>query len=335
MTDSAPYTVPQERGRWRALILAALVHLALLVFLWIGVRWQNETPTTIEAEIWSPQPREAAPVPEPVKAPEPKPEPKPEPQPVPKVAAPEPPKPKIEEPPVAKPDIALEQEKKRKIEEKKRREEEERKEEERKEKLALEKKQQDEKLALEKKRRDEELAKEKKREQEKREQEEKEKIAKAKAEEAKRLEKEKAAKAEAEKKLVEKKRQQEEADAKLAQKMREEDMRRITGAGGSGDAPKAQGGRADGAYSQRIAAKIRSNISFIVPESLQGNPPVEYEVRLLPDGSVAGLRKLRSSGVPGFDEAVARAIERSQPYPKDSSGSVPSTFIGHHKPKDQ
>lgn len=287
MTDATPYIVPKEPGGGRALVFAALVHAALLLFLWIGVTWQSETPVTIEAEVWDPQPREAAPLPEPpqVKAPEPKPVVK------------EPPKPKVEEPPVVKPDIALEKEKKRKEEEKKKRLEEE---------------------ARDKKRLEDE------------------KLARLKEEEAKR-EKEKAEKAK--KEAAEKKRKQEAAEhEKLMSKMREEDMKRMTGAvgtGGTGEAPKSQGGRADGDYVQRIAAKIRSNIAFIVPEGLQGNPPVEYEVRLLPDGSVAGIRKLKSSGVPGFDEAVSRAIERSQPYPRDKSGSVPATFIGIHKPKDQ
>ena len=288
MTEATPYYVPKEPGGGRALFLAALVHAALLLFLWVGVTWQSETPVTIEAEVWDPQPREAAPLPEPPQVKEAEPEPKP--------VIPEPPKPKVEEPPVVKPDIALEKEKKRKEEEKKRLEE--------------------ERLAKEKKRLEEEKL--------------------AKLEEAKRLEKEKAEKAK--KEAAEKKRKQDEADQKLMAKLREEDMKRITGAvgtGGTGEAPKSQGGRADGDYVQRIAAKIRSNIAFIVPEGLQGNPPVEYEVRLLPDGSVAGIRKLKSSGVPGFDEAVSRAIERSQPYPRDKSGAVPSTFIGIHKPKDQ
>jgi len=288
MTEATPYYVPKEPGGGRALFLAALVHAALLLFLWVGVTWQSETPVTIEAEVWDPQPREAAPLPEPPQVKEAEPEPKP--------VVPEPPKPKVEEPPAVKPDIALEKEKKRKEEEKKRLEE--------------------ERLAKEKKRLEEEKL--------------------AKLEEAKRLEKEKAEKAK--KEAAEKKRKQDEADQKLMAKLREEDMKRITGAvgtGGTGEAPKSQGGRADGDYVQRIAAKIRSNIAFIVPEGLQGNPPVEYEVRLLPDGSVAGIRKLKSSGVPGFDEAVSRAIERSQPYPRDKSGAVPSTFIGIHKPKDQ
>ena len=80
MKERAPYSIPKEPGRWRAALLAVLVHIGLLAFLWIGVSWQSETPVGIEAEIWSPQNREAAPViaPPPV-TPAPKPEPKPEP----------------------------------------------------------------------------------------------------------------------------------------------------------------------------------------------------------------------------------------------------------------
>lgn len=296
MTDASPYIVPKEPGGWRAITLAALVHAALFIFLWIGVHWQNETPVTIEAEVWSPEPREAAPLPEPVKAPEPQPEPKP-------VVKETPPPPKVvEEPPVAKPDIALEQEKKRKAEKEKKRLEEER--------LAKEK---------EKKRLEEEKL--------------------AKLEEAKRLEKEKAEKAK--KEAAEKKRKQDEADAKMLAKMREEDMKRITGGvtgtGGSGDAAKSQGGRASAEYGAKIAAKIKSNTIYVVPQNLTGNPPVEYAVDLLPDGSLRSApRKLKTSGIAGFDEAVLRAIERSQPFPRDDkTGTVPSSVTISHKPKDQ
>ena len=319
MSDRSPYSVPKEPGRWRALALAALVHLALLAFLWIGVRWQNETPATIEAEVWSPQPREAAPQPQP--EPEPVKQPQPEPEP-PKPAPPEPPKAVVRETPVAKPDIALEQEKKRKEEARKRREEEEHQAEIRKQK---ELKAEEEKLA--KRKEEERKEQERKRQAEDKRKEQEEKLAKQKQEQEKA------------KKAAEAKRKQQEADEKLMAKMREEDMKRITGAvagtGGSGDAPKSQGGRADAGYAGRVAAKIKSNIVFNVPEGLASNPPVEYVVDLLPDGSVAGIRKTKSSGIPGFDEAVYNAIRKSEPYPKDKSGSVPSSFIGIHRPKDQ
>jgi colicin import membrane protein len=279
MTDATPYTVPREPGRWRALTFAALVHAALFAFLWIGVRWQNDTPATIEAEVWSPQPREAAPLPEPVKAPEPLPQP----------VIKDTPKPKAIEPPVVKPDIALEQEKKRK---------------------AQEKKQLDE-----------------------------EKLAKLKQEELKALQKEKADKAK--KDAAEKKLKQDEADSKLLAKIRQEDMKRmaggVTGTGGTGDAEKSQGGRADAGYGQRIAVRIKSHTVFNVPDGLADNPPVEYAIDLLPDGSLRGVpRKLKSSNIPGFDEAVLRAIDKSQPFPRDEkTGNVPSRITVSHRPKDQ
>jgi colicin import membrane protein len=317
MMDATPYTVPKEPARWRAITLAALVHAALLAFLWIGVRWQNQAPATIEAEVWDPQMREAAPRPEPVTEPEPAPEVKE----IPKPKAIEPPAVKPE-PKVDQPDIALEQEKKRKAREEQKRLEEER------ERLAK-KKADEEKLARQK-------AEEEKEKQAKLKKAEEEKLAKLKKEE----EKKQLEKAENAKKLAaEKKRKQDEADEKMLAKMREENLRRmaegVTGSGGSGDAARSQGNRGDASYAQRVGAKIKSNINFNASDDMTGNPAAEYIVDLLPDGSVAGIRMKKSSGVPGFDEAVRRAIEKAQPYPKDKSGAVPSSFIGIHRLKDQ
>lgn len=296
MTDFAPYKVPKEPGRWRAILLAALVHAALFSLLWFGIRWQNEAPVAVEAEVWSPQPREAAPQPQPAPEPEIKPEPKPDP------VIKEIPKPQVVKPPVANPDIALEQEKKRKLQEEKKRLEQERQEKQK--KIAAQK---TEEKRIEKERID--AAKKKN---------EAEEIKKAAAEKLRK--------------------QQIEAEARIAEQRRQENLARMTnqaGAGGSGDAPKAQGGRAAPGYSQRVGAKIKSNTVFDVPDDLPGNPPVEYAVELLPDGSLRGLRKIRSSGVPGFDEAVRRAIEKSVPYPPDSSGTAPAGFNVIHRPKDQ
>ena len=107
-----------------------------------------------------------------------------------------------------------------------------------------------------------------------------------------------------------------------------------TGSGGTGTSPYSTGpGTADGGYIQKVAAKIKSNTSFNVPASLEGNPPVIYDVELLPDGTLRNIRKRKSSGIAGFDEAVLRAIEKSAPYPKDRSGRVPSGFTLTHKPK--
>jgi colicin import membrane protein len=277
MTQATPYYVPKEPGRWRALALAAAVHAALFAFLWIGVRWQNDVPVAIEAEVWSPQIKEAAPPPPPIVKPEP--EVKPEPM------VKETPKPIVDRP-VAKPDIALEREKKRK----------------------------------EQKAREEEKLREQQRlEQQRAEQQKKLELAKKEAAEKKR---------------------KEQAEQEHLEKIRQDTLKRMLAqagpATGSGDAPQTQGPRGSAEYAARVAAKIKSNTVFVVPDNLAGNPAVEYAVDLLPDGSIRRpIRKLRSSGVPGFDEAVLNAIEKSQPFPPDKSGKVPSGFNIVHRPKDQ
>lgn len=291
MTDHSPYTVPKEPGRWRAITLAAAVHVALLVFFWIGIDWQSATPVAVKAEIWDLQAKEAAPLPP---EPDPTPQPKPEPKPIVK----ETPKAEPIKPEPPKVDIALEKEKKRK-------------EQERKDKLAEEDKQ--------------------KKAKQKAEQDKQDKLKEQEAEK-KKIEQQK-------KTDADKKRQQDKRDAELSEKRHADEIRRMTGAigsGGSGQAAKSQGsGRADGAYADKIRLRIRSNTVFVVPAELSGNPPVEYDVELLPDGSLRGLNVRKSSGLPGFDEAVKRAIERSQPFPPDQSGSVPGRLTVVHKPKDQ
>jgi len=352
MNDATPYTIPEEPGRWRAFTLAVLVHLLLLAFLWIGVRWQNETPVAVEAEIWNPQAQQAAP------KPQPQPEPVQPPPPPPRVVeAPKPaPTPPVErqverpvEKPLPNPDIALEQEKKRRLkEERERRLEEEREErEEREEQKRLAQKKQEQEA------RKKELAKaeaEKERrleaEKERRLEAERERKLQAEAEKKREAEEERKrelAEAEKKRKLAEaekKKRAEAAAEAKAAEQRRMEDLSRMTaqatGSGGSGEAARSQGAaRADAGYAAKVGGKIKSNTVFNVPDELANNPAVEYSVDLLPDGSVRSIRKLKSSGVPGFDEAVKRAIEKSQPFPPDKSGRAPSGFTVSHKPKDQ
>ncbi|HEV7856616.1 MAG TPA: cell envelope integrity protein TolA, partial [Herminiimonas sp.] len=142
------------------------------------------------------------------------------------------------------------------------------------------------------------------------------------------------------KQTLDKKRKQEAADAQLQKKIHDEEMRRLTGqvgSGGSGEAAKTQGsGRAtDPSYADKIRSKIRMNTTFSVPEGLSGNPAAEYAVELLPDGSVRSINLSKSSGLPGFDEAVKRAIDRSQPFPPDKTGRVPTSITISSRPKDQ
>ncbi len=316
MKDATPYTIPKEPGGWRSFTLAVLVHLALLALLWIGVRWQNETPTAVEAEIWSPQAQQASPKPQPAPPP-------------------------VERPvekPVPNPDIALEQEKKRRLKEEKERREEEEREERAAQKLAQEKKEQAE--ARKKELAKAEAEKERRLEAERERKLEQQAAQKREAEEEKKRELAEAAEAKRKQAEAEKKRAQAKAEAEAAEQRRIEDLARMTaqatGSGGSGQAARSQGpSRGDAGYAAKVAGKIRSNTVFNVPDELANNPAVEYAVDLLPDGSVRGIRKVKGSGVPGFDEAVRRAIEKSQPFPPDNSGRAPSGFTVSHKPKDQ
>jgi colicin import membrane protein len=76
-------------------------------------------------------------------------------------------------------------------------------------------------------------------------------------------------------------------------------------------------------YVQKIRSRIKQYI--VEPPNLQGNPQVEFEVRLLPGGEVleASLRLKHSSGNPAYDQAVERAILRASPLPLPPD---PATF---------
>ncbi|MBI3285758.1 MAG: cell envelope integrity protein TolA [Burkholderiales bacterium] len=279
----------REPGQGRALALAALVHVLLLSFLWVGIRWQNKPSSAVEAEVWDMTTREAAPLPAPIEAP-----------PEPAREAPSPPQ--VEEL-KEDPEIALAQEKKRKLAIQKK--EEEQRLTEQKRKLELEQAARKEKLAEQKRKDDKQAA-------------------------------EDARKKQAEQKNALAKEQQ------ARDKIFQENMRRLTGqatagSGGSGTAAKSTGNnRGDASYVARIAAKVRSNTIFNVVDTGGNNPSVEYRIDLLPDGSLRGaIRKLKSSGVPGFDEAVAKGIEKSAPFPRDKSGEVPPSLELIYKMKEE
>jgi len=320
-TIGAPYTVPPEPNRTGAIVLALAVHALLLAFLWIGISWQNTEPPAVEAEVWDMKVESAAapalppPPPPEVVEPEPQPEPVPTPPPAPKVVEPEPVKP-------APPDINLEREKKL-AEQKKQRERE-----------ALEKKKEREReLAEEKKREEREELKKKelaKQEQEKKELEKKKleaekKLAAEKAEaEKKKLAAEKAAKAKAEK-----------AEQAKLDKMRDEELKRMMGAvGTTGSAAKSSAPKSDPGYVAKLTALIKSNTSFTGSTDVPGNPKAVFKVETLPTGEILSVRLTKSSGVPQFDDAVERGINKSSPLPKKKDGTVERTIVVNFSMKD-
>lgn len=73
-------------------------------------------------------------------------------------------------------------------------------------------------------------------------------------------------------------------------------------------------------WTDRIRAKIRGNI--ILPQDIPGNPEAIFDVTLLPTGEVLTVRKTKSSGHPGYDDAVDRAIMKSSPLPLPDDRSL-------------
>lgn len=293
-TAGGPYKVPRQHDSWRSITLAVAMHAVLLLFLWVGVSWQNNEPTEVQAEIWDMKVQEAAPA---APTPEPTPQPDPEPQPVEKAPPPEP----EVAPPVPKedPEIALQRLKaKKKLEEEKLKQE--------KLEQARKQKEEDERLAkLEAKKKAEQKAKEDKEKAEKEEQALAEQQAKKKAA-AEKIAKEKA----------------EKAEKAAREKAFAAEMSRITGSaakGATGTAAQSTGGKTDGGYAAAIKAKIKSNLVY---SSQDDSLSATYSITQLPSGEIIGVRKVKGSGSAAYDNAIENAIAKSSPLPKKKDGTV-------------
>lgn len=279
-SDRLDFAPPAPPGRWRALVLALLAHLLLLLALTWGVNWKRESENlAAEAELWAPTVQQAAP--RAVEAPPPAPQP-PE---VKEQPAPPPPGPSQAE-------IALEQEKKRLAEDK---------------------------------RREAEIARQKRvAEQKKQDELRKQELAKKAAEDRKRQED-----------LAKAKAKQEE-DAKRLEALRQENLKRLQGLAGATGAPNASGtalrsaGPSD-SYAGRVRAKVRPNIVFT--DDISGNPTAEVEVRMAPDGTITSKRIVKSSGAKSWDEAVLRALDRTEVLPRDVDGRVHTPLVIEFRPK--
>lgn len=107
------------------------------------------------------------------------------------------------------------------------------------------------------------------------------------------------------------------------------DLERLMAQAQAGAAPagapatSASGVRgADGEFSARVIGCIRPHVVFVVPAGTSPTVHAEFRVELLPDGSVAAVRLVRASGLPGYDAAAERAIRRCDPFPRKRDGSV-------------
>jgi colicin import membrane protein len=141
--------------------------------------------------------------------------------------------------------------------------------------------------------------------------------------------------AEAKRKDDEKKRRQQEQQEKKLAQLREENLRRIQGMAGSG-APSATGTAAkssgpSASWAGRVQGRVRPNIVFT--EDIPGNPEAIVAVRLAPDGTIVSKRIKKSSGNKGWDDAVLRALDKTEVLPRDTDGRAPPEGDLVFKPK--
>ena len=126
-------------------------------------------------------------------------------------------------------------------------------------------------------------------------------------------------------------------DAAKAEALRKANLERIKGLAGASGGPQATGtalqstGPSAG-YGGRVIARIKPNIVFT--DDVLGNPVATVEVRCAPDGTILARKLIKSSGNSAWDNAVLRAIDKTEILPRDIDGRVPSSFEINFRPRD-
>jgi colicin import membrane protein len=118
---------------------------------------------------------------------------------------------------------------------------------------------------------------------------------------------------------------------------REANLKRIAGIAGAnggetatGTAKQSTGPSAS--YGGRVSARVKPNIVFTAEVS--GNIEAGVEVRTSPDGAITARKIIKPSGNKAWDDAVLRALDKTEILPKDTDGRVPPTIEIYFKPKD-
>ena len=295
------FTPPPVPGFGRAVTLALIAHVFLVIALSLGVQWHQAAlePASFQAELWSALPVEAAP-PEPALPPETetllpiskKPE-----------LAPPPPPPAPEVKTNA--DIVLAQQKAQRENEKKQ------------EQARLEKELKLKELKL----------KEEKLKADKR----KEDIAKA--EKLKATQRKEDA---AEKQKMEALTKAEEKKSAARLKEAKERALRLAGSATGNGEPTATGNAAQSSgpganYGGKIVAAIRPHITQY--KEFAGNPSVEYDVYSDASGTILSVKLRKKSGDSEWDDIALKAIIKTNQLPRDDNGRVPSPMTIALEPK--
>jgi TonB family protein len=79
-------------------------------------------------------------------------------------------------------------------------------------------------------------------------------------------------------------------------------------------------------YGTLIINRVKPNIVFN-PDDVSGNPVAEVEVRTAPEGKIMARKLIKSSGNSAWDEAVIKAIDKTDILPLDANGKIPSILV--------
>lgn len=128
-----------------------------------------------------------------------------------------------------------------------------------------------------------------------------------------------------------------EQQARQLEALRAKNMNHMMGLAGASGASGATGKALQSAgpsatYAGRVIARVKPNIVFT--EAISGNPSAELEVYAAPDGKIMSRKLTKSSGDKAWDDAVLRAIDKTEVLPRDTDGRVPSPLLISFRPKD-
>jgi len=304
--DEYPFTPPRERGMWRSLALAILMHGLLLLLLWHGINWHNNAPAGAEAELWTPE------------------------ETVDQVQTPPPPPPAT--PVVAPPqpddaEIALQQAKQK--------QEEAQRQAELDEQARQQKLQQEAEQRLQQQREEQARQDALKAEQQKKllAQQQQQKLEQAK--EQQQDEAKKAADA-----LKAKQQAEAQAKAKL-DKQRQANLAALKGLAGTaanGDGlakagtGNGSGGNDRNAYGDKIRRYVKQYVSFGGDKANTGW--VVVNVNCAPDGTVLSAQVTSPSNNPAWDAAVMRAVQAASPLPRDTDGKALPRYTLRFNPNE-
>jgi colicin import membrane protein len=131
-------------------------------------------------------------------------------------------------------------------------------------------------------------------------------------------------------------RRQKQDEERLA-KLHDETVKRMQGMADATGLPSATGSATRSAgpsdsYAGRIRGRVKPNIVFT--DDVPGNPTAIVEVRLAPDGTIIGKRITKPSGVRSWDDAVLRALDRTEVLPRDVDGRVHTPMELVFRPRD-